>query len=287
MRLPVTADTQAAGQSRMTPLQNDKPVRPTVLQNGLAGVRRFAKTIGQVVAGRLASSLTRRILVLNLAGLVVLLVGLLYVNQFREGLIEARVQSLQTQGEIIASAIAASATVETDTIAIDPDRLLQLQAGESSGLADDLQSILEFSINPERVGPLLRRLVTPTRTRARVYDREGFLVIDSGTLYARGDILRRDLAPVVRDDIPMIERSWNSLAPPSGACGDLEHRRNRHHSWQVDSQRYRGPCRVSNAASCGSMRSATPLSRWLFRSSASATCGARCCCRPRAATLMP
>jgi two-component system, OmpR family, sensor histidine kinase ChvG len=174
-------------------------------------MRRFARSVGHMLGGRLASSLTRRILVLNLAGLVVLLAGLLYVNQFREGLIEARVQSLQTQGEIIASAIAASATVETDTIAIDPDRLLQLQAGESSGLGDDLQSILEFSINPERVGPLLRRLVTPTRTRARVYDREGFLVIDSGAIYARGDILRRDLAPVVRDDVPMIERSWNTL----------------------------------------------------------------------------
>ena len=49
-----------------------------------------------------------------------LLVGILYLNQFREGLIEARVQSLLTQGEIIAGAIAASATVETDSITIDP-----------------------------------------------------------------------------------------------------------------------------------------------------------------------
>ena len=42
-------------------------------------------------------------------------------------------QSLLVQGEIIAGAIAASATVETDRITIDPDRLLELQAGESSG----------------------------------------------------------------------------------------------------------------------------------------------------------
>ncbi|MGL4440716.1 MAG: stimulus-sensing domain-containing protein [Bosea sp. (in: a-proteobacteria)] len=192
-------------------MANGKSARPGRLHSGLANVRGFMRWVGHWLASRLASSLTRRILVLNLAGLVVLLIGLLYINQFREGLIDARVQSLQTQGEIIASAIAASATVETDTIAIDPDRLLQLQAGESSGLGDDLQSILEFSINPERVGPLLRRLVMPTRTRARVYDREGFLVVDSGTLNARGDILRRDLAPVVRDDIPMIERTWNTF----------------------------------------------------------------------------
>ena len=194
----------------MTTLRNDTP-RKDGLARILRAASRLRKRTVQFLGARLASSLTRRIVVLNLAGLVVLLFGLLYLNQFREGLIDARVQSLQTQGEIIASAIAASATVDTDTINIDPDKLLQLQAGESLGLGEDIQSILEFSINPERVGPLLRRLVMPTRTRARVYDREGFLVIDSGTLYARGDVLRRDLPPLARDDLPMIERTWNSL----------------------------------------------------------------------------
>lgn len=194
----------------MTTLRNETSRKEGVAR-ALRGAARLRKRLVQFLGARLASSLTRRIVVLNLAGLVVLLFGLLYLNQFREGLIDARVQSLQTQGEIIASAIAASATVDTDTINIDPDKLLQLQAGESLGLGEDIQSILEFSINPERVGPLLRRLVMPTRTRARVYDREGFLVIDSGTLYARGDILRRDLPPLARDDLPMIERTWNSL----------------------------------------------------------------------------
>ena len=101
------------------------------------------------------------------AELVALLVGFLYLNQFREGLIEARVQSLLTQGEIIAGAIASSATVETNTITIDPDKLLQMQAGETERFTEENFSALEFSINPERVAPLLRRLVTPTRTRAR------------------------------------------------------------------------------------------------------------------------
>ena len=79
------------------------------------------------------------------------------------------------QGEIIASAIAASATVETDTITIDPDRLIELQAGESYGPQDEALSGLEFPINPERVAPVLRRLIPPTRTQARIYDRDGAL----------------------------------------------------------------------------------------------------------------
>jgi two-component system sensor histidine kinase ChvG len=172
------------------------------------------RAAGRLLSQRASSSLTRRIVVLNLAGLVALLVGFLYLNQFRQGLIEARVQSLLTQGEIIAGAIAASATVETDTITIDPDRLLQMQAGETSGLGEDGLSSLEFPINPERVAPLLRRLVTPTRTRARIYDRDGSLLLDSRTLYSRGDILRFDLPPLSNEQPSSIERLWTWLRRP-------------------------------------------------------------------------
>ncbi|MDP3320915.1 MAG: sensor histidine kinase [Bosea sp. (in: a-proteobacteria)] len=167
----------------------------------------FARRSLRAISSGAASSLTRRIVVLNLGGLVALLVGFLYLNQFRESLIESRVQSLLTQGEIIAGAIAASATVETDAITIDPDKLLQLQAGESAGIAEDP---LDFSINPEKVAPLLRRLVTPTKTRARIYDRDGLLTLDSRSLYSRGDVLRLDLPRVGEpDETPLMERTWN------------------------------------------------------------------------------
>jgi two-component system sensor histidine kinase ChvG len=138
------------------------------------------------------SSLTRRIIFLNVTGLLALVIGILYLSQFRAGLIDARKDSLLVQGEIIAGAIAASATVETDTITIDPERLLDLQAGESYGPSDEALSGLEFPINPERVAPVLRRLVSPTNTRARIYDRDGTLILDSRNLY---DVLRFDLPP--------------------------------------------------------------------------------------------
>jgi two-component system, OmpR family, sensor histidine kinase ChvG len=169
------------------------------------------KLLIRKVSSRLGSSLSRRIVLLNLVGLVALLVGFLYLNQFREGLIEARVQSLLTQGEIISSAIAASATVETDTIMLDPEKLLQLQTGESSNMSEDGLSPLEFAINPERIAPVLRRLVTPTRTRARIYDREGMIVLDSRALYVRGDISRLDLPPVNAEPPTLIERGWNLI----------------------------------------------------------------------------
>jgi len=179
------------------------------IRRGLA-VR--ARSVSRALSSRFSSSLTRRIVVLNLGGLVALLVGFLYLNQFREGLIEARVQSLQTQGEIIAAAIAASATVETDSITIDPEKLLQLAPGESYGLADEAATSLEFSINPERVGPVLHRLASPTRTRARIYDRDGYPLLDSRSLSSRSNILRYDLPAAPADQAETrIERIWNSL----------------------------------------------------------------------------
>ncbi len=142
------------------------------------------------------SSLTRRIVFLNLAALLVLLSGILFLNQFRAGLTEARIESLLTQGEIISGAIAASASVQTNTITIDPDRLLELRSGESIAAFEDEEDALEFPINPELVAPVLRRLISPTRTRARIYDQEGTLILDSRALYASGQILRFDLPPV-------------------------------------------------------------------------------------------
>lgn len=155
----------------------------------------------------LFSSLTKRILFLNLAGLGVLVSGILYLNQYRDGLIDARVESLRTQGEIIAGAIAASATVETDSIRIDPEKLLEIQAGQSVGPTADGLDSLDFPINPERVAPVLRRLISPTRTRARIYDRDANLLLDSRHLYSRGQILRYDLPTIDADETGLVDRA--------------------------------------------------------------------------------
>ena len=174
-------------------------------------IKRIRRSLGlrlrgilRTASGRFASPLARRIVFLNLGGLAALLVGFLYFNQFREGLIDARVQSLQVQGEIIAAAIAASATVETDSIAIDPEKLLNLSPGESYGLADETAPSLEFSINPERVGPVLHRLASPTRTRARIYDRDGYLLLDSLSLTSRSNIMRYNLPPPAQEGSPSL-----------------------------------------------------------------------------------
>ena len=138
--------------------------------------------------------LTARIVLLNLLGLIVLVAGILYFNQFRQGLIDARVQSLTTQAQIIAAAVAGSATVDTGSIVIDPDSL----ANTNDDILPDSDQLssLDFPIDPETAGPVLKRLLANTTVRARIVDKDGNLVVDSRFLYTRGDIVQSDLPPL-------------------------------------------------------------------------------------------
>jgi len=167
-------------------------------------VLRLARSFGATAF----SSLTRRIVLLNLFGLATLVAAVLYLNQFRAGLTDARIESLETQGEIIAAAIAASTQSDSGAVGIDLDALLKAEIGDDKSLvekadpgSDDL-SALEFPIDPMRVAPILRKLISPARTPARVWDRDGFLVLDSRTLYRRGDFTRDAMPAPGEDDDP-------------------------------------------------------------------------------------
>jgi len=140
------------------------------------------RRLSRALQARVSSSLARRIVVLNLGGLVALLAGFLYLNQFRESMIDARIESLATEGMIIANAIAESATGSIEDAAGDPEKLLKQTPDEAQGA--DRETALEFSLSPE-VGQLVQRLVSPTGTRARIYDRDGYLLLDSGAAMNR------------------------------------------------------------------------------------------------------
>ena len=182
------------------------------------------------VTMRLSSSLTRRIVVLNLGGLVALLVLFLYINQFREGLIDARVQSLQTQGEIIAAAIGASASADDTSITVDPEKLLQATPGQVPvAPADEGASSFEFSIDPSRVGPVLKRLVSPTGTRARIYDDAGVRVVDTRDMALPNATDRRSRGAAVPAGEPSaLDRLWSAVKRRLGrpAAPSVEEARN-------------------------------------------------------------
>jgi two-component system sensor histidine kinase ChvG len=182
------------------------------LRGSLDALRRVAR---KIESGFPFASLTQRIVILNLFGFAVLVTGILFLNQFRAGLIEAKVQSLLTQGEIIASAIGASAAIDTEHVVLEIEPALNSEtAGQGMSIAQSDQGLgsLEFAIDPERAAPELRDLIRPTKTRARIYDRSGALILDSDTLYSRGQILRYDLPPPDGEPPDALTKYWRKFS---------------------------------------------------------------------------
>jgi two-component system sensor histidine kinase ChvG len=105
---------------------------------------------------RLLSPLTRRILFLNLVGPALLGFGLLYLDDYRHGLIEAQMAALRMQARIVATALAETAR---------PD-----EEGEAG---------IDYRLAPEIARPVLFRLMQPADGHARIFGPEGQLLADS------------------------------------------------------------------------------------------------------------
>jgi two-component system sensor histidine kinase ChvG len=116
--------------------------------------------------------------------------GILYLTQPRAGLINARIHTLLVQGQTIAIALASQGT-EAEPYKIDPKRLMEQELGKRYNLPDDDLYGPEFALKPAETAQMLRRLITPTNTIARLYDRDGTLFLDSRNLH--GDVLGYDL----------------------------------------------------------------------------------------------
>jgi two-component system, OmpR family, sensor histidine kinase ChvG len=119
---------------------------------------------------RRISPLTRRILAVNVLALALLGIGLLFLGEYESSLIDTELQALKTQGEIFAAALGEGAVIDS------------VAEGEE--------------LIPELGRQMMRRLVEPTRTRARLFDAAGNLLADSRVLRGPGGIVQiRELPP--------------------------------------------------------------------------------------------
>ena len=76
-----------------------------------------------IIARYISGSLRRRILLSNLVGLLILLIGSMYISKHQAWLIDAKRESLEAQGHIVAAAIVSSARIEDRDLVIDPAKL--------------------------------------------------------------------------------------------------------------------------------------------------------------------
>jgi two-component system, OmpR family, sensor histidine kinase ChvG len=119
---------------------------------------------------RRLSPLTRRILFVNSIPLLMLVAGLLYLDDYRRSLIDTQFRAMLTQGEIIAAALGEAATDVND---------------EEVGAR----------LTPETARTILRRLVEPTNTHARLFAASGEIVADSRVFGAPGGQVVIELLP--------------------------------------------------------------------------------------------
>ena len=147
--------------------------RPSSDHKTDAGPRRRSRSrtlFSWLLRRRPSSSLTRRILAINLLVLAVPVGGFFFLDQYQESLIEAEIEALRVQGEVFAGAVGAGAVV------IAP------------GVGQQ--------VDPVRASQMLRRLTAPTQTRARLFSENGVLITDTQVLIApRGRVQVRQLPP--------------------------------------------------------------------------------------------
>ncbi len=135
------------------------------------------------------NSITRRIIVINVIGVGVLVSGIFYLNQYRYKFMGNRVETLTTQAQIIAVAIAQTSKTNGDAASESGKPADENKIVVPSGLSNPE---LSFRVDPEVVSPILHDLIAPTKTRARVFDTDGTLISDSRRQIHRGNGNRVD-----------------------------------------------------------------------------------------------
>jgi len=123
------------------------------------------------------SPLMRRILAVNMIALGILGGGILYLNQFRDNLMNRRIEDLRIEAEIIAGALGESPTLGPSSTEID-------------------------FLSARRI---VDRLVGPTETRVRLFSTDGEMILDSLYMDPSRSILIRPL-PAPDEDPPLSEK---------------------------------------------------------------------------------
>ncbi|GIS07439.1 MAG: histidine kinase [Hyphomicrobiales bacterium] len=125
-------------------------------------------------------SLSARILLLNLLALILLLVGILYLNQFRQSLIESKVDALETQSEIISATISASATSSKGTNLFVFDRNI----ANGNGFDQRVIKYRNYRINKKLLESIIGQLIDPKTLNAKIYDSNNKLIHESNQYFS-------------------------------------------------------------------------------------------------------
>lgn len=127
--------------------------------------------------GGLFRSLIGKIVALNLLGLLVLTSAILFFSPFQASFVQAKLEGMMAEGSAIAALIGSTATRESDRVVVNDDLLAP---GQTAELKEAMTTRpLQFPIRPERVGPIIHRIVDGTGLRIRLFRTDGTFMYDS------------------------------------------------------------------------------------------------------------
>ncbi len=134
------------------------------------------------------NTIAGRILAVNAVSLIVLVLGLLYLNDFRDGLIEAKIKALEVQTDIIARSIGQGTAVDVNGSGVaKKDLLFAMQHAADEGVPQTPP----IRIDPEHSAQWLRSLLEPTGTHGIIYNTDGVTrLVDSNKIYVKGELRR-------------------------------------------------------------------------------------------------
>lgn len=110
----------------------------------------------------------RRILIINLLPLVLFAAGILYLDSYRRGLIEGEITALTSEGRLVAGTLA-------ETVISGAENLGRIDVGQAR--------------------ELMVRLNHASASRARLFDVDGRMLLDSREMSAPGGVVQAELLP--------------------------------------------------------------------------------------------
>jgi two-component system sensor histidine kinase ChvG len=159
--------------SRRKAAPREEPAKTRARDKAKPGTVSTAEAQRRLRRRRRLTPLTRRILAVNVLALVIPVVGLLYLGEYRENLISTELDALTNEAELFAGALGATGVVTDPT------------GGEERLVADTTRHTV-------------RRLVEASQRRARLFAPDGSLLADSNRLMGPGGQVEIEVLPPIR-----------------------------------------------------------------------------------------
>jgi two-component system sensor histidine kinase ChvG len=140
------------------------------------------------------TTITGRIVALNIVSLLVLVIGMLYLSDFRNRLIDSRSKTLRIEASVIARSLMLDGSPKASDVVDD------------AIFGQPLENA--YTISLEKSYFILRSLTEKTKTRGYIYTADGSWLADTSRVYQGGKLTRFQPPTRRSDDVGSVYQFW-------------------------------------------------------------------------------